>query len=138
MKGDYLLNIAYIMRGVQGSGKSTLARKLIEGGGIIHSTDDFFLVDGEYRFNPQKLGEYHNRNYQNFCRSLRDNVPIVVCDNVNAKRWHFERYANSARNAGYIVAFLIMPHPNPEVAAKRTVHNVPSQTIRRIIEEWEN
>ncbi len=132
------MNIAYIMRGIPGSGKSTIAKKLIHDGGVIHSTDDFFYVNGEYYFDVTKIREYHNRNFEAFCQSMREGVPVVVCDNTNIMRHYFERYVEAARNAGYIVVFVILPHPDPEVAAQRTLHRVPSELITRMIEVWEN
>ena len=132
------MKVAYIMRGVPGSGKSTLARQLANGNGAIHSTDDFFYVEGEYRFNPEFLREYHDRNYAAFCLSLSNGVPVIVLDNTNTRRWHFERYVEAAKQAGYLVALVVLPHPRPEVAAQRTIHQVPTLTIQRMIEEWEN
>lgn len=132
------MKVAYIMRGVPGSGKSTLAKQLANGGGAIHSTDDFFYVDGEYRFNPECLREYHERNFTSFCLSLNNDVPVVILDNTNTRRWHFDRYVKAAEQAGYMVAFVVTPHPTPEVAAQRTLHKVPAYAIQRMIEEWEN
>lgn len=126
------------MRGVPGSGKSTLAKVLAGNDGVIHSTDAFFQVDGEYRFDPNKLREYHELNFQAFCRSLEEEVPIVICDNTNTQRWHFERYVEAARLAGYVVATVVMPHPEPDVAASRNVHGLTPTTIRRIIDDWED
>ena len=62
----------YIMRGVPGSGKSTIARKLAHGAtadevmnltpfhGTVVSADDFFLRNGEYRYNPKEIGIAHS------------------------------------------------------------------------------
>jgi predicted kinase len=132
------MKIAYIMRGVPGSGKSTLAKQLANSNGAIHSTDDFFCVDGKYFFNPEYLQEYHKRNFDAFCLSLNNGVPVVILDNTNTRRWHFERYVEAAKQAGYLVAFVILPHPAPEVATQRTLHKVPAYAIKRMIEEWEN
>ena len=132
------MKVAFIIRGVPGSGKSTLAKKLAGDGGIVHSTDNYFSVNGEYRFDPEKLSAYHDLNHAAFCRSLREGIDVVVCDNTNAKRWQFEPYAQAAQRAGYVVAFVVMPHPNSNVAARRTIHNVPAHVIERMIEEWEN
>lgn len=132
-----MMNIALIMRGVPGSGKSTLAKCLAGSVGVIHSTDDYFCVDGEYRFDPEKLREYHDRNFEAFCRSVCSNVPIVICDNTNTHRWHFERYVIAAQNAGYRVGFVVMPHPDSTVAAQRTLHKVPVGAIQRMIDTWE-
>lgn len=132
------MKIAYIMRGVPGSGKSTIAKMLANGNGVIHSTDDYFYVDGEYCFNPFQLSENHDRNFQAFCRSLDEGVPIVICDNTNVRRCDFEGYVNSAIQAGYLVAFVIMSHPKAEVASERTAHKVPVVVIQRMIDYWED
>jgi tRNA uridine 5-carbamoylmethylation protein Kti12 len=132
------MKIAYILRGVPGSGKTTLARQLANGIGAIHSTDDFFVLNGEYRFDGRKLQEYHDLNYEAFCRSLAKDIPIVICDNTNVKRSHMKRYLDAAKKAGYFTAIFSLPHPSAEVAANRTTHKVPAATIQRIIDQWEN
>lgn len=132
------MKYAYIMRGVPGSGKSTLAQKLAMGIGVIHSTDNYFYADGEYRFDPEKLREYHDKNFHAFCESLSNGCEIVICDNTNTQPWHFKRYAEVAAQAGYCVAFVVMPHPDPCVAASRTTHNVPANAIKRMIETWQD
>lgn len=45
-----------IMRGLPGSGKSTLAKKIANKYGLIYSTDDFFMVNNEYVFDPKMIG----------------------------------------------------------------------------------
>ena len=44
------------MRGLPGSGKSTLARKIADKTGLVYSTDDFFMINGEYVFEPKMIG----------------------------------------------------------------------------------
>ena len=44
--------ILYLLRGVPGSGKSTVAQNI---GGTHFETDKYFMVDGEYKFDPTKL-----------------------------------------------------------------------------------
>ena len=58
------------MRGIPGSGKSTTAKKIAGETGKIHSTDNYFMVDGEYRFDPKKLKENHEANYNAFCEDI--------------------------------------------------------------------
>ena len=48
--------ILYIVRGIPGSGKSTFAKTL---GGTHFETDNFFMVDGEYKFDVTKLKVAH-------------------------------------------------------------------------------
>lgn len=126
------------MRGVPGSGKSTVARQLAGKNGIIHSTDDFFMVDGEYRFNPDKLREHHDANHKAFCESVAAGAKVVICDNTNTQPWQYERYVKSAEEADYMVVFVVMPHPTAKIAAGRNTHGVPEHIIERMIRDWKN
>lgn len=132
------MKIAYIMRGVPDSGKSTVAKSIVGGAGAVHSTDAYFYRDGQYQFDPSLLGEYHRKNLQAFSESVCKGIPVVICDNTNVKREHWKPYAQVAHNAGYIVAVVTLPHPEPSAAAQRNTHNVPEHAIRRMIELWES
>lgn len=126
------------MRGLPGSGKSTQARKVAGAKGIIHSTDDYSYVNGVYRYEPSQIKQNHEKNFEAFCKSLKNKVPIVVCDNTNIKRWEYLRYQQAALSAGYVVHIVIMPLINAEISARRNTHNVPISVIRHMIDNWEN
>lgn len=131
------MKIALIMRGIPGSGKSTMANQLAGDKGIVHSADDYFGKGDDYLFDPSRLAECHDLNLEAFAESIRARASIVVCDNVNMRRWCFEEYVAIAKEAGYLVAIVNMPHPEPEVAAKRNIHKCPLETIKRMIARWE-
>jgi predicted kinase len=128
---------AYIMRGVPGSGKSTKAAELAGDKGVIHSTDTYFMVAGQYRYDPSKLQEYHSRNQAAFEQSLQDGVPVVICDNTNVRVAHMLPYITVARRYGYRVHIVELPHPDPVVAAQRNSHGATEDTIRRMLRNWE-
>lgn len=75
------------MRGLPGSGKSTLAKKLAGQAGVIYSTDDFFMIKGEYVYDPKKIGEYHQKNFERTSESIKKGVSPIVIDNTNIKLW---------------------------------------------------
>ncbi len=133
-----------ILRGEPGSGKTTEARRLERRARIfydrvaIHSTNDYFERAG--RFDPQRLGEFHERNFKAFVRSLQGGVELVIVDNCNSQRWEYERYIEAARARGYSVTFIVMPPlPVAELAwrTQKNGHCVPEHTIRNIIARWE-
>jgi len=133
------MHIAYIMRGLPGSGKSTVARQIGENRLCeIHSTDNYFVENGEYRFDPSKLAQYHRANLAAFATACQEKIPIVICDNTNTQKWEFEPYVRVARKEGYIVVFVKLDHPSAFVCAERNTHGVPMDAIQRMIERWED
>jgi len=91
-----------LMRGVSGSGKSTLARKIAEEHdlSVIYSTDDFFMVDGEYRFDPKRLGEFHAANVKRAQESMADKCACIIIDNTNTQAWEMKSYVELAAEYG--------------------------------------
>lgn len=127
----------YIMRGVSGSGKSTAARRLAGDSGKIHSTDDYFMHGEKYLFDPSKLQRNHQLNFEAFRADLALGVSPIIVDNTNTRKWEYKNYVEAAKEAGYEVEIVEMPHPDPFTAAKRSLHGVPEESIRRMIARWE-
>ena len=152
---------AIIMRGIPGSGKTTAAKDLASGFGkipggfltescvtyfvtddgkkiaAIHSTDEFFMKDGEYRWTQSDLHRNHTANHKAFCESMKNKIPLVICDNTNSTRKEFWRYKSAAEENNYLVSFHELPHPTVAEANARNTHNVPSDVIKKMIERWE-
>jgi len=137
------MRYAFVMRGIPGSGKSTVAKIIAEtfkNSGLtatIHSTDDLCMVDGEYKWSADLAPQRHEQNLSNFKDSLFSGDDCVICDNTNVKREHFDLYVKAAQRAGYVVAFVELPHPAPIEAAWRNSHRVPSDVITKMVFDWE-
>jgi predicted kinase len=85
-----------IMRGVPGSGKSTKAKKISNGSGLIFSTDDFFIVKGEYIYDPKMIGQYHEQNFERTLKAMKEATPLIIIDNTNVKLWEMKKYVEAA------------------------------------------
>ena len=142
-----IMKLAIIMHGISGSGKSTTTNKFIEkyskeyGDSLTHSThstDDYFMADGEYNFNPDKLSEYHSLNHKEFCNSLNRSINLVIVDNTNILPEHWEPYVIAANNEEYRVQHFWMPIIDVEVAFERNLHSVPMHVIENQIENYKN
>lgn len=141
------MRLLILMRGVPGSGKSTLARKLAEDFRVcgysceIHSTDDYFMVDGEYRFNPALLGINHQKNQDAVKQALFLGVEVVIVDNTNLSAKERKNYVDMAATFGYTTELHDSNTPwakNAEECAKRNTHGVPLEAIKRMLLKLEN
>jgi len=128
---------AVISRGVSGSGKSTFNRKVTElaaGQGLkvaVHCTDDLFMVNGRYNFNPVMLGRNHAMNLENFIDSLGQGIDIVVCDNTNTSKFEWSRYAKAAQDAGYALVDVYFEPGDIDDHDKRNTHRVPREILEK-------
>jgi len=133
------MRLVIINRGVPGSGKSTFINSLKETAPQlnvkVHSTDDLWMVDGKYMFDFKKLGEKHEKNYDNFCESLDTGVDIVFCDNTNIKARDYNKYVNASRKRGYrVIAVVFYPSDIKDHVARNT-HDVPEFVLSRMRDE---
>lgn len=139
-----------VNRAVPGSGKSSFARSILETldrEGIsvrVHSTDDYFMVDGRYVFDIRKLGEYHRRNQKAFKASLAAGIDLVILDNTDEHPWETQPYTDAARAADYRILFLnFLPRSlDDHLAAQRVTpekpeaHQVPEESLREHIADF--
>ncbi|XP_073323367.1 NEDD4-binding protein 2 [Pagrus major] len=134
--------VLVLLRGAPGSGKSTLARALVEHnpGGVKLSTDDYFTRTGEYQFDPAALGEAHEWNHKRAKEAFERGVNPIIIDNTNMQGWEMRPYVIQALKHGYKVLFR---EPDtwwknkPRELERRTTHNVPAETIRRMLMGYE-
>uniref|UniRef100_A0A3Q2QHD7 NEDD4 binding protein 2 n=1 Tax=Fundulus heteroclitus TaxID=8078 RepID=A0A3Q2QHD7_FUNHE len=134
--------VLVLLRGAPGSGKSTLARALLEHnpGGVVLSTDDYFSHGTGYQFDPTALGEAHEWNHKRAREALERGKNPVIVDNTNMQGWEMKPYVAQALRHGYKVLFR-----EPDTwwkfkareLERRTTHNVPVDTIRRMLNGYE-
>ena len=134
-----------LMRGVSGSGKSTLAQKIADEQllSVIFSTDDFFMVEGEYRFDPKRLGEYHAHNVRRTEDAMVEKMPTIIIDNTNTQAWEMKPYVELAMTYGYGVK-IVEPEPVgfEELMARqaqRADQNkaLPAEVVQRMLSRYE-
>jgi predicted kinase len=117
----------YIVRGVPGSGKSTFAKTL---GGTHFETDNYFMVDGEYKFDFTKIKEAHN-----WCQSQVSNAMLlnyttginekIVVSNTFTQEWEMEPYFEMAKEWGYTVFTVVVENRH----GGENQHGVPEDKL---------
>lgn len=116
-----------ILRGLPGSGKSTLQKRDYPDA-VVASADQFFMVDGEYRFNPARLPEAHGTCCRTVIGALQVESPLIVVDNTAISVVEIAPYVLLAQAYGYD-AEIITLCCDPAVAAARNLHGVPVSVI---------
>ncbi len=121
------MKILYIVRGVPGSGKSTLAKNL---GGTHFETDQYFMVDGEYKFDFSKLKEAHQwcQDSVNTAMILNHTTgqnEVIVVSNTFTQEWEMRPYFDLAKTYGYKVFSVIVENRHGGV----NQHGVPEDKL---------
>ena len=119
-----------ILCGISGSGKSTLAEEI---GGMVCSADDYFIKNGEYKFNPRSLPDAHATCLREYVEALQARVDRyawsdMVVDNTNTTIAEIAPYAALALAYGCELLIKIV-ECDVETAVKRNIHGVPRTTI---------
>jgi predicted kinase len=119
--------ILFIVRGLPGSGKSTFAKTL---GGTHFETDNFFMVDGEYKFDVTKLKAAHEwcQNSVNTAMILNITTDLndtIVVSNTFTQEWEMKPYFDMAETYGYRVFTLIVENRHGGV----NQHGVPEDKL---------
>ena len=122
--------IAIIVCGASGSGKSRfseLIRSFNPDDSAICAADDYFVVQGEYNFDPKRLGDAHRYCQTKFKGCCEMGVSIVIVANTSTRFKDRELYYNIAKENGYTVYSIGMENLN----GTKDIHNVPDETLAR-------
>lgn len=124
-----------VLRGLSGSGKSTVALQHAANvpGAIIVSSDAYFMVGGEYKFDFDKLNEAHGSCFRAFMAAIENEAPLIIVDNTNARAVEIAPYMLAGGAYGYDCSVLTVAC-DPEVAAARNVHNTPRDIVMEMAE----
>jgi predicted kinase len=146
--------VMIILRGISGAGKSTKAKELGQGG-VVLSTDDFWMENGEYKFDVSRLGIAHKWNQNRALKALQEGISPIVIDNTSTTAWEMNFYAKAAVQYGYQVRieepdspqWKGRMHPNmteqekndlAQELAKRNSHGVTPEIAKRMIDRWQH
>ncbi|XP_026870018.2 NEDD4-binding protein 2 [Electrophorus electricus] len=131
--------VLVLLRGAPGSGKTTLASAMLEQNpsGVVLSTDEYFIQNGVYHFNPELLGEAHAWNHQRAREAFETGLTPIIIDNTNLQCWEMKPYVAMALKHTYRVLFREPDtwwKTKPKELEKRTKHGVTKEKIRRMLE----
>lgn len=118
-----------LIRGLPGSGKSTLAKNLI--GFYQHrETDMFWMKDGEYKFDYNRLTEAHEWCLEETRKLMQAGFSPVVSNTFTVKR-NMRPYFELAREFGIVPTVI---HCQNDFG---NIHNVPELTLNNMRNQFE-
>lgn len=136
-----------ILIGAPASGKSTFTNsiKALSDSVVVHSTDSYFMNNGKYEFDANKLSEFHRKNVSAAINSMREKQKkIVVIDNTNLSVSDFKEYVKAANTYGYKVLFHIFDvnvdqlKKRSEKRKQQTGKDIGESTIERMYKKLQD
>ena len=123
-----------IIRGVPGSGKTTIAEIMKGDTGVVCTSDDFLMENGEYNWSPERAKEAHRKNQDLAENVMKIGISPVIIANTNTSPWEWEPYIKSAKKYGYKVHYIIVENRH----GGKDIHNVPKETIEKMKNKIKN
>ncbi|NWV77777.1 N42L1 protein, partial [Dasyornis broadbenti] len=108
---------------------------------VVLSTDDFFVENGIYIFEPDFLEDAHKWNQKRAHKAMKNGKSPVIIDNTNIHAWEMKPYVMMARENRYEVTFQEPDTPwkfNVQELTRRNIHHVPREKIQRMKEQYEH
>ena len=116
-----------VISGKSGTGKSSLAAYIqgLSPSVRICCADDFFMVDGEYKFDAAKLGQAHKSCWEKFEKALADGCDCLI-SNTSTLAAERKRYLKRARECGFMAFSIAL-----EDLGNISIHAVPLDVLDR-------
>jgi len=114
-----------IVRGLPNAGKTTFASLL---GKAICSADDYFMINGEYKWTETKIGTAHKWCQRKCELFLKYKISTVIVANTTVRKNDLEPYFKLASNYGYNVTSVILENYHEN----KNNHNVPKDVIEKM------
>jgi predicted kinase len=126
-----LTKTLYIIRGLPGAGKSTLGSKIA--GDLAFAADDFFDEFYNGKFIAEKIKQAHEYCRLKVRQAMCDGAPSIAVCNTFTQEWELKPYLSLAEEYGYMVHSIIVENRQNT----KSVHNVPSETIKRMQDRFQ-
>ena len=116
-----------ILRGIGNSGKSSFC-ELIAEPKIVCCADFFFEEDGNYNFDPSKLGLAHAKCRDDFDDALKNlDIINIIIANTNTKPSDYSYYVTQGEKVGARITYVILEKRHNGV----NDHNLPQHVLER-------
>ena len=127
-----------LIRGVAGSGKTTFAKEITsledERNYRIFSADDYFTVDGKYKYIPKEIGAAHKECRAHTQVAMMIGVNKIYVANTFTTEEEMNPYIELANKYGYKYFSIIVEKRH----GNESIHNVPKDVITKMVDRLRN
>ena len=105
----------------------------------IRTTDDFFMVENEYKFDASKLGLYHSMNRDSVMNDMVNDTNIIIVPNTFTTLWEFDEYVKLCVSYNYTMIITESDADwkfHVEECFNRNSHGVPIEAIQNMKNRW--
>lgn len=131
------MKAVHILRSIPGAGKTTLANELCNNNrsSVICTADDYFTDEnGNYNWDPEKIGSAHKWCFNLFEENIKDETEIIIVANTNTREKDVNKYRNYAIENGYTVFVQTVENWHNGV----NTHGVPDETLDKMSKQLKN
>lgn len=140
-----LKNVIFL-RGISGSGKTSISNTLSQLLGsekvVSFSADNYFTIDGVYKFDINKVSDAHKDCVNSMEIALQSSAfRYIIMDNTHTQLWHLSNAEAIAKQYGANLYYLDINVPDKEhflLCLKRQRHNVPEDILLYQWVNWED
>ncbi|KAF2973783.1 hypothetical protein EK904_004625 [Melospiza melodia maxima] len=97
---------------------------------VVLSTDDFFIENGVYVFEPDFLEDAHKWNQKRARKAMKKGKSPVIIDNTNIHAWEMKPYVMMAHENRYEVTF-----QEPDTPWKFNVQELTRYIVFSLLEQ---
>lgn len=130
------------LRGISGSGKTALSNalsNLLDSDVVSLSADNYFMVDGVYKFKSQNVTEAHKNCVHSMELALQSSaIHYIIMDNTHTQLWHMSNAETVAKEYDANLYYIDINVPDKahfKVCLKRQRHNVSEAVL---LDQWAN
>ncbi len=118
-----------LLRHVPGSGSSFTGKLLSENGKYpVLATDNYFMVNEEYKFDKTKLHYHHQLCLQDTEKELIKNIEKIFVTNTFTREKELNPYIELSKKYNYNLISLIVENRH----GNKNIHNVPEENINKM------
>ncbi len=126
-------NGLFIIRGLPGSGKSTFAKEIISNvkNCTHYEADMFFVQDGQYNYDRNKIGSAHEWCLSKVKEDLMDGKTVIVSNTFTTLR-EMSPYIDFCKSNSipFVVYRMTKNYGN--------IHNVPEEIVKKMNDRFQN